>query len=57
MILSTPLLLTSVLYIVDLVIFIYLVFFLSFDYIRPHQNDQSVQTLVEVERDLLYAQV
>ena len=57
MILLTPLLLMSVLYIVDLVIFIYLVFILSFDYIRPHLNDQSVQTLVEVERDLLYAQV
>lgn len=43
----------------DLVIFLYLVFFLTYEFIVPQAKDhqQSINTLVEVERDLLYAQV
>ena len=43
---------------VDLAIFIYLVFFLTYEFIAPPQGDQqNINTLVKVERDLLYAQV
>ena len=42
-------------FLLDVVIFIYLVFFLSFDFVN--NSHRKVLKLVDVERDMLYAQV